>query len=452
MRFLSLFTLLFFTLYSVKAQTGTLPVVHIETQNHKAITSKTVYVPGTYYIVDSLDSSHNIGSVEMPLPLEIRGRGNSSWKGAKKPYKIRLAEKASLLGMKRNRHWALLKFYEPTVAGMQLGKMLGMEWTPSTRPVEVVLNGVNLGLYLLSETNRIGTNRLDIYEQPNFNEDPATIPYGWLVEVDNYLAKNQISIKEKDKWKLNITFHSPDSLSLAQKNWLTAEFTEITARIYEEDKSYSTWEELIDVDEMAKYFIVQEILDNSDGFHGSFFLHKDYSENARWMAGPLWDISCGYRSKTDYTFKMKTSYGFTPHWIGELIKDEDFCEAVRNAWNDFYPAEVQDWMDYVDEYLQPCSEAFEEEKVLWDYADKKTLSERADTLKSVLLANMEWFNEHLPEGIETMVKVSSSVARKVISVQYVNLSGMHSSKPFKGVNIKEITYDDGSRVSTKIIK
>ena len=86
MRFLSLFILLFFTLYSVKAQTGTLPVVHIETQNHKAITSKTVYVPGTYYIIDSLDSSHNIGSVEMPLPLEIRGRGNSSWKGSKKPY------------------------------------------------------------------------------------------------------------------------------------------------------------------------------------------------------------------------------------------------------------------------------------------------------------------------------------------------------------------------------
>ena len=179
-------------------QTGTLPVMYIETEGHRAITSKTVYLPANYFIVDTHNAANNVGSQAGPLPLEIRGRGHSSWRGTKKPYKIKLAEKTPLLGMNKHKHWALLKFYEPTVAGLELGKMMGMEWTASTRPVEVVLNGANLGLYLLTETNRISKNRLDIYEQPNWNEDAESIPYGWLVEVDNYPEPNQITVRENN--------------------------------------------------------------------------------------------------------------------------------------------------------------------------------------------------------------------------------------------------------------
>ena len=290
-----------FSALSVKGQTNTLPVIHINTENKKAITSKTVYIPGTYFIVDSKNSTMNIGSEESPLALEIRGRGHSSWKGDKKPYKIKLAEKAPLLGMKKNKHWALLKFNEATIVGLQLGKIMGMDWTPSTQPVEVILNDDYIGLYFLTETNRIGKNRLDIYEQPDRNEDESTIPYGWLVEVDNYIESNQIFIQETSKWKARFTYHSPDTLSSAQKQWLINEFTAINTAIYDEDKTNSTWEQLVDVDAMARYFIIQEVLDNSDGFHGSFYLHKDMADDARWVAGPLWDLVCSQRDKTDYS-------------------------------------------------------------------------------------------------------------------------------------------------------
>ena len=85
--------------------------------------------------------------------MNIRGRGHSSWKGDKKPYKIKLDEKLSLMGMPKNKHWALLKFWPPTMAGMKLGELMGMAWTPSTKPIEVVLNGDYIGLYLLTETD-----------------------------------------------------------------------------------------------------------------------------------------------------------------------------------------------------------------------------------------------------------------------------------------------------------
>ena len=440
-----------FSALSVKGQTNTLPVIHINTENKKAITSKTVYIPGTYFIVDSKNSTMNIGSEESPLALEIRGRGHSSWKGDKKPYKIKLAEKAPLLGMKKNKHWALLKFNEATIVGLQLGKIMGMDWTPSTQPVEVILNDDYIGLYFLTETNRIGKNRLDIYEQPDRNEDESTIPYGWLVEVDNYIESNQIFIQETSKWKARITYHSPDTLSSAQKQWLINEFTAINTAIYDEDKTNSTWEQLVDVDAMARYFIIQEVLDNSDGFHGSFYLHKDMADDARWVAGPLWDLVCSQREKTDYTFRMKTSYAFTPHWIGELIKDEDFCYAVRNAWEEFYPHEIESWMEYIDEHLLPLDEAFEKEKTRWSYSNNATLEERTEKLKSSLLANVEWFNNNLPSVIPVAVNGLDMAHKKVVKVEYINLAGVRNSKPFKGLNVKETTYNDNSISTTKVI-
>lgn len=435
---------------TVQGQTGTLPVVYINTQNNKPITSKTVYIPGTYYIVDNQNPDFNIGSEECPMNLEIRGRGHSSWKGKKKPYKIKLAEKAPLLGMPKDKHWALLKFNEPTIAGYQLGKIMGMDWTASAKPVEVVINGDYLGLYLLSETNRISTNRLNIFEQPNWNDDEGSIPYGWLVEVDNYTESNQISFEENSKWTIRITYHNPDSLSSAQKQWLRNEFITINDAIYEPDKDNNMWEQLVDVDAMARFFIIQEVLDNSDGFHGSFYLHKDWVDDARWIAGPLWDLSCNQRIKTDYTFMMKTSYGFVPHWIGELIKDDDFCKAVRNAWKDFYPYHIQSWMEYIDEHLMICDEAYEQEKIRWNYTSHETLAERVDKLKTSLRANIEWFNNHQPIGENSSTGVVLA-DKEVVRVEYVNMSGIRSSLPWHGVNIKITTYTDGSTSTTKVI-
>lgn len=119
--FLPLFAIFSLVIYfvcpSLRAQSGTLPVMHIRTLDGEPVTSKTVYKPGTYYIDPMGDASATgFGTESSPLSLEIRGRGHSSWKGEKKPYKLKLANKLPLMGMAGNRHWALLKFYEPTIS------------------------------------------------------------------------------------------------------------------------------------------------------------------------------------------------------------------------------------------------------------------------------------------------------------------------------------------------
>ena len=172
----------------------TLPVMFINTENSQAITSKENYINATYYIETfGLDGYEAVGSKEEQLPLEIRGRGNYTWRDFdKKPYRIKLGSKAALLGMNKSKHFALLAhaddnlgFYRNTL-GFEFSRLMGMPYTPAQEPVEVVLNGNYIGLYFLTETIRIDEDRVNIVEQEDYATDASEITGGWLVEIDNY--------------------------------------------------------------------------------------------------------------------------------------------------------------------------------------------------------------------------------------------------------------------------
>lgn len=375
----------------------TIPVLYVITDGNKKITSREHYISGSYWI-ESADAAEQVGSIDSPLPLQIRGRGNSSWtQSDKKPYKIKLPQRTELLGMPANKHWALLQFQVGAVAGFALGEIFEMAWTPRYRPVELVLNGENRGLYFLFETVRIDENRVDIFEQADGETDPELIESGWLVEIDNYLESNQVRMDEGGAMRLRVTYHSPEVLSAVQKSWLKTEFRDITDAIYCTDKESSQWEDFIDVESMAKYFIIQELLDNPDGFHGSFYLHKDFGHDSKWVAGPLWDLDSWKRVKTDYTFRMKVGYKMTPHWIGELLKYERFCAEVRRIWNDVYPGLVADVNERVDNVVLPLQGALDYNYLIW--GGSSSAQALANTMKRVIERNAEWFNEHLPNHV-----------------------------------------------------
>ena len=87
---------------------------------------------------------------------EVRGRGNSTWTWPKKPYKLKLAEDAALVGTREYDEWVLLAGYADrsalrTAAAFAVASQTRLGWTPQFRFVEVVLNGQPQGLYMLSE-------------------------------------------------------------------------------------------------------------------------------------------------------------------------------------------------------------------------------------------------------------------------------------------------------------
>ena len=90
-----------------------------------------------------------------------------TWILPKKPYKLKLDSKASLLGMPAGKTWVLLANYDDKSllrdqVAFEVGRRVGMAWTPNSRFVELFLNGQYEGNYQLTEEIKIDNNRVNI--------------------------------------------------------------------------------------------------------------------------------------------------------------------------------------------------------------------------------------------------------------------------------------------------
>lgn len=99
-----LFISLFFLVEKSEAQRAltNLPTLYIDTTKGQTINRD--YIEGTLRISTSSGqyATQSVG-------IQIRGRGNSTWNFAKKPYRIKLNEEAQLLGMPAKNHLQLFE-------------------------------------------------------------------------------------------------------------------------------------------------------------------------------------------------------------------------------------------------------------------------------------------------------------------------------------------------------
>lgn len=383
---------------------GTLPVLHIDTENAQVIDQKETYINGSYWLdAADCDGIESLGSEAEPLSLGIRGRGNASWVNFdKKPYKLKLDKKQELMGLPKNKHFALLHYiggttsYFGEVMGFEIARHLGMDWVPTVKPVEVMLNGDYIGLYFLAETVRVDENRVNITEQPDNSTDPAEINSGWLVEIDNYAEENQLTFDEPSATILRLTYKTPEVLSQEQEEFLTDQFQHIIDAVYNDDKSSTEWEGLIETDPLVKAYIVQEILHNYDAFNGSFYFHKD--TDTKWIAGPLWDLNASLDKYIDtWLFEDLPSYS-KPKLVPELCKYPRFMARVRAIWQELYA----DGFDYVREFANAWNEQIKEaskvDKLRWPDYGRENTPDILDRAWGTIIHNIEWLNEHWGEG------------------------------------------------------
>ena len=386
---------------------GTLPVLYIQTENKAPITSKDYYLNATYYLdAIGLEGYESIGSASAPLTMEIKGRGNYSWTGFdKKPYRIKLADKQPLLGMKKSKHFALLahaddsndrKGFMRNAVGFELSRMIGMTYTPDARPLEVVLNGDYIGLYFLTEHIRVDKDRVNIVEQEDEETDNEKITGGWLVEIDNYDDDPHITIKEGGKTTMWITYKTPEVLSPQQEQYLTEQMKLIDNLVYGDKNSDELWNYL-DMDALAKFYIVQELTDNYESFHGSCYLHKELGENEKWYFGPVWDFGSSFnRDKSQYMYQGDVWHN---HWIPEICKFPAFMNRVKEVWNEFYNGDYNNIYNFIDTHENLIAQAAVKDKERWSqYHGSQTIGTYIERTTNVLRKNAEWLNEQWKAG------------------------------------------------------
>ncbi len=359
---------------------GTLPVVYVSCDD--SINSKYDYVPATIFI-DAMgcEGFESVASAASPLPMQIRGRGNYTWFGPfeKKPYKIKLDHGKSLLGMKSNKHFALLahadgghKAYFRNTAGFYLGQLIGLPFTPEQRPVELVLNGEYQGIYFLTETVRVGKQRVNIEEQADYETDPDIVNGAWLVEIDNCDEPEHQVMPPLDGTELTrfcVTWHSPENLSTEQYDYLFNEWTNILQDIYTPDKLSTAWEQHFNVDMLVRYYLVSEIVDHLEAFLGSCYLHKDRGQQ-QWTMGPLWDFGHAFndwhpKDNFIWQYKHETEDDWEPCILEELVKFPHFQQRVETLWLQEAPMLYPAVETYLQEFANIIAEATVNDRQRW---------------------------------------------------------------------------------------
>lgn len=374
-------------LQPMPSYSGTLPVMYINTEGYQDIVSKEEYLQANWWL-DSMgiDSVESIGSADNPLTMLIKGRGNYTWNNyAKKSFRIKLDEKKPLLGMSSNRHFCLMGHPDDYLArlkntmGFELSRRIGLAYTPAQEPVEVVLNGQYIGLYFLTEKIRVGKNRVNIEEQQDLETDPAKITGGWLLEITNNPDESTLWISEdseKDTW-LGFTPESPENLSQQQKDYIWRLINKTNKAIYNVDKSSTEWEKYIDIDTLAMFYIVGEIMDDLEYFAGSCYMYKHRGDSTKLIFGPVWDFGNAFQrwaiygdtEFNKYIYQQPTV--FASHWIEEILKFPHFRKVVRDHWRDFYGSGFNglDIDQYIDDFVAMIKPGFDAEMVRWPQYD-----------------------------------------------------------------------------------
>lgn len=417
---------------------GTLPVMYINTKNNQSVTRETA-VDATLYITAGGNYAA-LASPANPLPLTIKGRGNWTWTGFdKKPYKITFAKGygQKLLGMHKSKHWALLAGaddwlgYLKNTVGYSLSKHIGLPFTPHQVPVELVLNGSYEGLYFVTETVRVDNDRVNIHEQDDYETQSDLITGGWLVEIDNYWQDGNIAFSEHNGQYIMVTPKSPEVLSSAQRSYLTDQLNALNDAIY--NIGDRPLQDILDLTDAAKYYLVQEIMEDCESYHGSCFLYKDRDTMSmvnyqlsinKWHFGPVWDFGNAYdRHKELFIYDQPS---FSQIWIGQLCRNELFYEQLMQLWHKYRSEGHSKVLADIDAFVSSISYAAKRDAERWqgsgNVRNNSDMVGRKQEFLSRMNWRLNWLYSQWGEGYETPVPevLSSDAADSKAVIRLVN--------------------------------
>ena len=430
---------------------GTLPVLFINTDDPQAIIEKDVYVGASYYL-DALgiEGYESIGTAENPLRLQIKGRGNWTWETFdKKPYRIKLDKKQSLMGMSKSRHFVLLAHVEDyygylrEATAFELSRRIGMAFTPAEEPIEVVLNGDYIGLYFLTEQIRVDKNRVNIVEQNDNDSVPENVTGGWLIEIDTHPDENLIVLESRDGYWFPFVSHSPEVLSEAQHDYIVNYINTVDSLIYESSIDNCEWANYLDIDSLSCFYIVNEVMDNIESFSGSCYLHKERGENTKLIFGPVWDFGNSFNRDTlNYIYEENPIYQI--HWLKGVLSFTEFQQCVKQHWRDFFDNGLIGIDDFIDQYEEKIQAACTANKARWPDIGYDDLGRRRDRFKAKLHNKISFLNGKWTSSVD-------EIEEDIISVMYYNVYGHVSNHPHEGINIVITTYSSGRKSALKML-
>ncbi len=295
--------------------------------------TKEIKYPGNTVVVDG----------KTLTDVEVKGRGNSTWRYVKKPYQIKLKSSENLFGLGETKTWILLANYLDVAnlrndSALYMAGKIGLGFNNKGTWVRLYDKDKEKGLYYLCHKSKIGTNEL------NLKSDTAII-----VEMDQEKNVEQDEVYEVTKvYKRAIMVKDTPGDEKEVLSRFMKSYNQLEQ--YAADRNYSKIKEIIDVDSFARYYLLQEFTKDIDGWHKSVYMYQDGPDDVI-HAGPAWDYDNAFGSdEHPWVNKMFgndviSNNNSTANWststvYKELIAIPEFRQLVSDIYKKDFAPEV----------------------------------------------------------------------------------------------------------------
>lgn len=349
-----------------------------------------IYVPTEYAAEYFYSDQYKTKETDPDTPGSIRisGRGHSSWMYMeKKSFTLKAESGFAPLGMEGDKNWVLVScHYDRSLVRnsviLDIYKQFASGWSVDYREVELYVDGVYQGMYLLAEKVEIDSDKIDITdleeqnELLNGTETPgkyeiaelecgATVKYypslqspddvtgGYLLEVEiaTRAKKSASYIKTSRDFYYNIK--SPEYVSYEEAVYIAEFIQNFEDALYSSDGCDTNgkhFSEYADMESIALRYVIDEICRNVDSGTSSTYFYKDSdSVDGKLYSGPLWDYDLAFGNYSKYSdpegFEAKTRYYF-----GRLMEFDVFSDEVIRQYERVMPAFVQLAEHGIDDY------------------------------------------------------------------------------------------------------
>jgi len=449
-------------------QLTNLPTITISTNQAAEIDSRDDYVSGFISVI-------NNGTIYSDI-VEIRGRGHGSWTFPKKPYRIKLRNKTSLLGLPATeRNWTLINNYGDktlirNLLAFDLSKRFEMDYTPAGMPVDLIINGEYKGNYQLCDQIEVAPGRVEI--QPITSKD-VTLPNlagGYLLELDAYAPL------EEDGWFYSAIRHTPirirdpkaEDIVAQQYFYIQDHYRKMEESLFSanyKDPVYG-YRKYLDMESFIRHFLVGEISGNTDTYW-SVYMYKDRNSD-QFKYGPCWDFDLAYdndfrtfpiNANSRWVWQYGSSAQGVVDCVNQLFSDEKFVSQLTDMYIGYRASGVitkESLLQVVDNYASILQQSQRLNFMRWDILDKAvhqnpqilgSYENEVNNVKRYISERVDWIDNKLGYTPGGKIFTISNLPDVVVSSYTNTICFSKVSGPVR-ITIADIT---GRIIVTKLI-
>lgn len=337
----------------------------------------TEYVPCTIAVVPS-DKKETKFVYDDSAKIKVRG--NSTALAQKKPYNIKFSSKENLCGMGKSKKWALIaNAYDKSLVrnkiALDLGLAMGLSYTSSTQFVDVWVDGVFKGSFMLTENIDVGKNRVDIDTETGDDV---------LLELEAHREESDVTYIRTSKYGVRFAVNDPEIPTDAQLSAIKSKLSTVESAL-----SSGNWTRVssaLDIDSFVNFYIMSEFTKQVDF---NFSSTRFYFKSGKLYAGPGWDYdlamgNVGARMYDDYILYNNEGVGTKTgnswegiwctkmKWFERLLTYSQFKAAVKARFAEVVPILINTFEanelgeSRIDKMLSEDGASFARNYEVWD--------------------------------------------------------------------------------------